>query len=54
MVSYFNVRPYEGIYFHILIYSYGEMATNITVVLLYIDGDNFRLHIFLRQEKTDL
>ena len=42
------MREYISTYFYTIMVKWRLILT-----WYYIDGDNFRLHIFLRQEKTD-
>ena len=42
------MREYISTYFYTVMVKWRLILT-----WYYIDGDNFRLHIFLRQEKTD-
>ena len=41
-----NVRPYEGIYFH-MFFIHFMVKWRLLLNCYFIDGDDFRLHIYL-------
>ena len=46
----FNVRPYEGIYFHIFFLQF-KVWWRLVLTWYCDDADNFRLHVFLNKQK---